>query len=412
VSPGVWAWGVNLHYLSLAKIVRIISNSFRPFLWRKANSFLQDVPSLLQYPSRHSPRTDPPHYLSTYRLATLLSIPLAFFLFLFWALSHRNPDLVVYYDFLPITCLCILLGLFILPLRGFSSAGRRRFLTTLRRVSIGGIAPTGQGKFGDILLADVLTSYAKIIADLFVALCMFFSPNGSATKRPDRGCGGQYIIPIVIAIPSIIRFRQCIIEYLRVRASNAKNGGIGAHGWGGQHLANALKYSTAFPVIIFSALQRNLSVDHENIGVTETTLYRLWLLAVFTNSFYSFYWDVAKDWDLTLFSSAGKSHSHPYGLRSRMFFPGKEIYYFAIGTDLLLRCTWSLKLSPHLDHFADFESGIFLMEFLEVGRRWMWIFFRVETEWVRNVGVTSLGTPGQDDVLLGNYGSEFADDSD
>jgi len=38
-------------------------------------------------------------------------------------------------------------------------------------------------------------------------------------------------------------------------------------------------------------------------------------------------------------------------------------------------------LSPHLDHFNDLEGGIFVMEFLEVLRRWMWIFFRVETEW-------------------------------
>jgi len=47
----------------------------------------------------------------------------------------------------------------------------------------------------------------------------------------------------------------------------------------------------------------------------------------------------------------------------------------------MLRCTWSFKLSPHLDHFNDLEGGIFVMEFLEVLRRWMWIFFRVETEW-------------------------------
>ena len=239
---------------------------------------------------------------------------------------------------------------------------------------------------------------------------MFFQHNGSATKRPDRGCGGQYLVPIIIAIPSLIRFRQCMIEYLRVRSSNYKNGGIGAGGWGGQHLANALKYFSAFPVIIFSALQRNLSINHENIGLTETSLYRAWLIAVFVNSFYSFYWDVAKDWDLTLFSSSRSSPSHPFGLRQRLYFPTKEIYYFAIITDLLLRCTWSLKLSPHLDHFADFESGIFLMEFLEVGRRWMWIFFRVETEWVRNTSTAALGSPGQDDILLGDYGSGKDDD--
>lgn len=57
------------------------------------------------------------------------------------------------------------------------------------------------------------------------------------------------------------------------------------------------------------------------------------------------------------------------------------MYYGAIVIDLMLRCTWSLKLSPHLDHFNDLEGGIFVMEFLEVLRRWMWIFFRVETEW-------------------------------
>jgi EXS family len=317
----------------------------------------------------------------------------------------------------------ILLSLFFLPLRRFSSSGRTRFLTTLRRISIGGLAPSNAGKFGDIILADVLTSYAKIIADLFVSLCMFFSgPDGSATARPDRGCGGQYLVPIIIAIPSIIRLRQCLIEYVRVRNHNIKNGGMTAQtGWGGQHLANALKYASAFPVIILSALQRNLSLDHEDIGVTETTLYRLWLLAVFINSVYSFYWDVAKDWDLHLFtaihdkltgSSPTTLHSHPssstspFGLRERLVFPSPGIYYYAIALDLLLRFTWSLKLSPHLDHFADFESGIFVMETLEVGRRWMWIFFRVETEWVRSLGMgvnRAEGLLGQEEVLLGDY---------
>ncbi|KAH8758193.1 protein-ER retention protein-like protein [Hyaloscypha sp. PMI_1271] len=411
---GVWAWGANLHYLSLVKI---------------------DVPSLLHYPSRASPRTDPPHHLSAYRLATLLTIPLTLSLLLFWLLSRRDPTLVIHYDYLPIAYLVLLLSLFLLPLRRFSSSGRTRFLTTLRRISIGGLAPSNAGKFGDILLADVLTSYAKIIADLFVSLCMFFSgPDGSATARPDRGCGGQYLVPIIIAIPSLIRLRQCLIEYVRVRNHNIKNGGMSAQtGWGGQHLANALKYASAFPVIILSALQRNLSLDHEDIGVTETTLYRLWLAAVFINSVYSFYWDVAKDWDLHLFTAVHQtltgtslalhphSHAHPqatpFGLRERLVFPRPAIYYSAIALDLLLRFTWSLKLSPHLDHFADFESGIFVMEALEVGRRWMWIFLRVETEWVRGLGMgIGMGTSrgegllGQEEVLLGDYSGGNSDE--
>lgn len=75
--------------------------------------------------------------------------------------------------------------------------------------------------------------------------------------------------------------------------------------------------------------------------------------------------------------------------------------------DLMLRCTWSFKLSPHLDHFNDLEGGIFLMEVLEVFRRWVWIFFRVETEWVRNHS-----GPAPDDILLGDYGHRKYDDED
>lgn len=56
------------------------------------------------------------------------------------------------------------------------------------------------------------------------------------------------------------------------------------------------------------------------------------------------------------------------------------MYYGAIFLDLMLRCTWSFKLSPHLDHFNDLEGGIFVMELLEVFRRFIWIFLRVETE--------------------------------
>jgi len=147
-------------------------------------------------------------------------------------------------------------------------------LTTLKRISIGGIAEAQDGKFGDILLADVLTSYAKVLGDLFVSLCMFFTPGVSSTAKPDRGCGGQYVVPFIIAIPSLIRLRQCLIEYGRVRKSNEQSGHIGSHGWGGQHLANALKYATAFPVIILSAMQRGY--DGSKVGMSETALFRLW----------------------------------------------------------------------------------------------------------------------------------------
>jgi hypothetical protein len=300
---------------------------------------------------------------------------------LFWALTNGSPRDIEAWEILPNLYLFALVVGFIAPIPFVSRNGRSRTLATLKRISIGGIAETADGKFGDILLADALTSYAKVLGDLFTSLCMFFSSSHSSTGQPNRNCGGTFWVPFIISIPFMIRFRQCITEYFRVQKANKRTGQISpATGWGGVHLANALKYSTAFPVIILSALQR--SPDPSSFGLSETSLFRLWLVAVMVNSGYSFYWDIARDWDLTLLSSRERNNpEHPWGLRRHRWFHAKEIYYAAIVTDAVLRCTWSMKLSAHLDHFNDLEGGIFAMQVLEVFRRWMWIFFRVETEW-------------------------------
>jgi hypothetical protein len=324
--------------------------------------------------------------------------------------------MVVAYDWLPVTCLVAVLAVFAVPLRGLSHGGRGRFLATLRRVGVGGLAEARDGKFGDILLADVLTSYAKVLGDLYVVLCMFVTPRPRSEAtittadalRPDRSCGGAVVVPLILALPSLIRLRQCLIEYVRVRRAPRKE----STGWGGQHLANALKYASAFPVIILSALQRNLPTEEARSA--GASLNRAWLVALLVNSLYSFYWDVAKDWDLTLFSGAREreARDHPYGLRRRLVVGPPGLYYAVIVADLVLRCTWSLKLSPHLDRLADFESSIFIVELLEVLRRWVWIIFRVETEWLRNSSPSSGLGLGIDDILLGDYDYSPYDDDD
>lgn len=339
------------------------------------------MPSLIRYPSRSSPH-HPPHHLSTYRVATFLTVPLILNLFFFWALTHGSPKDIARWEILPNIYLLILVVGFVAPVPFVSRNGRSRTLAILKRISVGGLAEAQDGKFGDVLLADALTSYAKVLGDLFVSLCMFFSFKHSSTGPPNRSCGGAFWVPFIIALPYLIRLRQCLIEYFRVLKANRRTGGINSStGWGGVHLANALKYSTAFPVIVLSAMQR--SPEPSKFGMSEATLFRLWMAAVFINSGYSFYWDVMRDWDLTLFASKQERENpeHPWGLRRHRYFHAKEFYYAAIFVDAMLRCTWSFKLSPHLDHFNDLEGGIFLMEALEVLRRWIWIFFRVETEW-------------------------------
>lgn len=444
----MWAWGLNLHYLTALKI---------------------DVAQLIRYTPQereattanghaHHGRPSPhyqtqTHHGSTYRLATTLSAVLGSSLVLFWLLTRRDPQRVVDLDWLPMSTLLALALVFAFPpVRGVGArgggpvwasaagsyvsslphSGRMRLLATLRRVSVGGLARTRDGKFGDILLADALTSYAKVIGDLYVAICMFVTPDGSSTARPDRSCGGTVVVPALMALPSLIRLRQCLIEYGRVRRSlhseeslpgGGRPGGGGdlllasssppSSGWGGQHLANAAKYASAFPVIVLSALMRSAQRAADGSGdgdVSTPGLYRAWLVAVLFNSLYGFYWDVAKDWDLTLFSSSRdrSAPDHPWGLRRRLMIHVPAVYYIVIVLDLLLRCTWSIKLSAHLDHVADFESSLFLVELAEVFRRWVWIFFRVEAEWLRNIQQpVGLGT---DDAMLADYVTKYDDE--
>lgn len=188
---------------------------------------------------------------------------------MFWLITRGDRHAALSWQILPQSYLLFLMLCFLLPIKRMSRSGRLHFLSTLKRISLGGLAEVQDGKFGDILLADVLTSYAKVLGDLFVSTCMLFSRKTTSTAKPDRGCGGAYLVPLIISIPSMIRLRQCLIEYLRVRRNRTS-----MSGWGGQHLANALKYASAFPVIVLSALQRGY--DPTTFHMTEAGLFRLW----------------------------------------------------------------------------------------------------------------------------------------
>src|SRR5271155_2175740 len=74
---------------------------------------------------------------------------------------------------------------------------------------------------------------------------------------------------MLMSLPYVIRLRQCLIEFQR-------SGGTGT-----QHLMNALKYASAFPVILLSAMQRTYISPVEDkypdkVWFGESMLFRLW----------------------------------------------------------------------------------------------------------------------------------------
>lgn len=105
------------------------------------------------------------------------------------------------------------------------------------------------------------------------------------------------------------------------------------------------------------------------------------------NSSYSYWWDLTNDWGFDLLRSkpvkGEDARPHPFGLRAQLLYP-LPYYPFVVLANLVLRLTWSIKLSPHLHSHSEGSGVIFWTELAELVRRWMWVFLRVEWEIVKD----------------------------
>jgi EXS family len=69
-------------------------------------------------------------------------------------------------------------------------------------------------------------------------------------------------------------------------------------------------------------------------------------------------------------------------------FKHTAIYIALIGVNLALRISWTYKLSSHLRHLKWF---VFAMTLLEIVRRFLWCFVRIENE-LRKISSRQPGT--------------------
>ncbi|XP_022153890.1 SPX and EXS domain-containing protein 1-like isoform X1 [Momordica charantia] len=268
----------------------------------------------------------------------------------------------------------------IFPFEIFYLSSRFFILRTLWRI----VLPLQAITFADFFLADILTSMSKVFSDLERSVCRMIHRQVAtiAWFEADSVCGSHSVaIPVVLVLPYLFRLFQCLRQYKDTGEKTT--------------LLNALKYSTAVPVIFLSALKYHIFPDRW------TGFYRpLWLLSSVLNSSYSFYWDVKRDWDLSTFTRIFK-FNRPHFV-SHLFYGQKWVYFWVLGSNLILRCTWTYKLSAHLRHNY---LTVFTITALEIFRRFQWIFFRVENEWNKmnsksGIQITMSNLPTEEDKLL------------
>ena len=100
------------------------------------------------------------------------------------------------------------------------------------------------------------------------------------------------------------------------------------------------------------------------------------------SSVYTYTWDVKMDWGL-FDSNASKEYKC---LREEIVYSTPKYYYFAIIEDFILRFGWTLSVSLTEVGIANADLMMSILAPMEIFRRFVWNFFRLENEHLNNCG--------------------------
>ena len=270
--------------------------------------------------------------------------------------SSRTPERI-----LPIVLWIITATILINPFKWLIRKGRLGVFKVVLRIML---APFYPVIFGDFWFADQLSSIVVVVLDFEFMVC-FYTYVWPLDKNEDgQECNSNnYIVrPVIACLPAFWRFMQCLRCYYDSRHY--------------PYLINAGKYFTTFPVVILFAL---FSINRQSITDSlrfrsEGALFISWVLVSIINAIYTFMWDVYMDWGLLRSRNL---------LRPRLGYQWKPLYYVAIVQDFILRFAWSFRISLDLQLEAQVNLMYTLLAGLEIFRRFVWNFFRVEFEHVR-----------------------------
>ncbi|KAF3513559.1 hypothetical protein F2Q69_00001492 [Brassica cretica] len=274
------------------------------------------------------------------------------------AIFYLGPDHLSHKEIWKIVLYLSAVIILFIPFDIFYMSSRYYLLWTFWRI----LFPVQTVSFSDFFLADILTSLSKVLSDLERSVCRMVHRQVATVAwfEADSVCGSHSaVIPLVLVLPYLFRLFQCIRQY--------KDSKDIANIW------NAGKYLTAVPVIFLSALKYFIDQDTWTYSIQPA-----WILSGLANTFFSFFWDVLRDWDLSVFTRIFK-FTKP-NLCSHLLYGRRWVYVWVIGSNLVLRWTWTYKLSAHL---RNNYITVFIITLLEIYRRFQWAFFRIENVWYK-----------------------------
>jgi hypothetical protein len=302
-------------------------------------------------------------------------LELGVFLMVIWFLSFNAFLISFYYDYYPFVqpfAFVIFIILFLInPIPIFYHNARLWFLKKLIRVFL---APFFRVEFTDFWLGDQLCSLESVFFDLEFFICFYINEYNWSSSDSSHSvlCNGWSQLSLqtfFLILPSWFRFAQCLRRY---RDTDHKF----------PHLVNAGKYATGFFVSVSNALRRAKAFDYHHNKLENPFLY-IWILMSLFSSTYKVIWDLKMDWGF-FDKYAGKNKY----LREQIVYPRKIYYYAAIIENILFRYIWMINIFIHFKTLSAEYSDIigFTFGLVEIFRRFIWNYFRLENEHLNNCG--------------------------
>ncbi|KAM0006886.1 putative SPX domain-containing protein [Helianthus debilis subsp. tardiflorus] len=260
-------------------------------------------------------------------------------------------------ELLPLGLVIVVVLMAICPVNILYRTNRFFFLTCVWHCLC---APLYLVTLPDFFLADQFTSQVQLLRNVEFYACYY--GWGDFKKRDAATCNDSNvykIISIVIAVvPYWIRFLQCIRRYFDGRDST--------------QAMNGIKYLSTIAAVV------SRTIYTQKRGTT------LKIIAASTSgvaTIFSTYWDLVMDWGLLC-----RNSENPW-LRDKLILPNKSVYFIAMVLNVILRLAWmQTVLDFNEASFLHRNALIAVVASLEIIRRGIWNFFRLENEHLNNVG--------------------------
>ncbi|XP_043704059.1 phosphate transporter PHO1 homolog 3-like isoform X1 [Telopea speciosissima] len=270
-------------------------------------------------------------------------------------MDPKTNDYKAFTELIPLGIVCLVLAITFCP---FDIIYRSSRFFLLRCAFHCISAPLYKVTLPDFFLADQLTSQVQAIRNLEFYICYY---GWGDYKHRANTCNGSDVYKTFFYIIAIIPYWSRLLQCLR-RLYEEKDPMQGYNG---------LKYfSTILAVVMRTAYSWNKGLVWQVLAAITSAIAAI----------VSTYWDLVFDWGLLQRNSKNR------WLRDKLLISHKSVYFGAMILNVLLRFAWLQTVLNFQVSFLHKNALITIVASLEIIRRGIWNFFRLENEHLNNVG--------------------------